>query len=445
MLPTYWSQDESFTETAVAALCAFSIANPVLAQAARLVLSDSAGGLAMQGFQGLCFLGILVTLPRLSRGRIELTRPFSRLVWLYVIGLGFLHLRLLSAGRIPGDMLMTERVVYFKFIFALVLWYYVSCLVQSQARARRLLRAILIGALISAVWILVCYVSGMGSANYASSGVKATAGSEGISGKAMAGFMLPAAAGALLFALRENSYRWALGASLLLVAVFVTFDRSSQVACATASLWLVVWWVFLARPKPSSKIILVTLGVIVALGSVYLVHQGIDELMARWTTDFDRGEVGSGRGMFYTTAWNWFWSDSNLADFLMGIGYGNIEYLMHAGSGIYRHTHSDFFDMLLIGGVSGLVLYFLLYYTVASLTRGLYPGSPEFGLLGAIVVAFGVMGLLTGLMGFPHTLYAFGAQCICIRGLAIEDAPYSAPSFAAGTPGFTNLGFSDLA
>ena len=143
-------------------------------------------------------------------------------------------------------------------------------------------------------------------------------------------------------------------------------------------------------------------------------------MLARWTHDFDRGEIGSGRGAFYTTAWNWFWTDSSTADFLVGVGYGNIYEIMHAGSGIYRHTHSDLFDMLMIGGIVGLVLYFLVFYTMASLGRGLPTGSPAFAILAALLLSFGVMSLLTGLMAFPHTLYAFGAQCICIRVIAIE-------------------------
>jgi len=94
---------------------------------------------------------------------------------------------------------------------------------------------------------------------------------------------------------------------------------------------------------------------------------------------------------------------------------------MHTASGAFRHTHSDLFDMLMIGGIVGLALYFLLFHTIASLGKGLPIGSAEFATLAAMLLSFGVMSLLTGLIAFPHAMYAFGVQCICIRVLAVQE------------------------
>jgi len=387
----------------------------------------------MQWFQGLCFVAILVALPKMPKGRVELRRPFARLLWIYVIVLGLLHLRLLSTGRVPTDMVTTERVVYFKIVFAVLLWYCVSCLVRSRESARLLLCSVLFGAAVSAVWILVCYFSGIGSANYASAGIKATAGSEGVSGKAMAGFLLPATAGAMYLAVRDNSYRWALCAALNAVAVFVTFDRSAQVAFVAGVSWIVMWWLGLAGYRGCSKPVLLFLIVLIVVGGIYYAHHGSEELVVRWTSDFDRGEIGSGRETFYVTAWNWFWSDSDLMDFLLGMGYGNIYDLMHSRSGVYRHTHSDLCDMLLTGGIVGVLLYFLLFYTVASLARDVPVACVEFVMLVTLLTMFGMMSLITGLMAFPHTLYAFGTECICIRTLAFRGELEPGLSFSADT------------
>jgi len=433
MLPITWPRCESIADAALLALCVFSVVNPLIAQTTFFFFPYPLAGMnIMQWFQGLCFPLILITLPRLSRNGAEFSRLFSRLLWAYVISLSLLHLRLLSADRLPSDMIGTERMVYFKVIFGLLLWYYASCLTQSQESARRLLQSILLGALISAVWVLVCYFSGIGGAHYAAAGITATAGSEGASGKGMAGFLLPAVAGAMYLAMREGSPWWAAGASLLLAAVFVTFDRSAQVAFLAGLSWMVVWWIGLARPRPGLKAVLPFVCIITVLGGVYFAHHGSEELAARWTRDFDRGEIGSGRGTFYATAWNWFCQDSSVADFLFGMGFANIYDLMFAGSGIYRHTHSDLFDMLLIGGLVGLALYLLLFYTVASLGRGLPVGSVGFAALGALMISFGVMSLLTGLMAFPHAVYTFGAQCICIRVLAIDERRDLMPVVAGG-------------
>ncbi|MBN2312746.1 MAG: O-antigen ligase family protein [Sedimentisphaerales bacterium] len=426
-----FSPSESVAEIAFLALCAFSIVNPLIAQFTSFFFPHTIAGLnMMQWFQGLCLPLILVTLPKLPRDNDEFSPLFSRLLWVYVISLGLLHLRLLSTNRLQADMVNVERMVYFKMIFAFLLWYYASCLVRSYESAQKLLRSILIGALICAAWILICYLTGMGSANYASAGVKATAGSEGISGKAMAGFLLPAAVGAMFLALQEHSYRWAMGAALIVVAVFITFDRSAHVAFIIGSLWLAIWWWILACPRPCLKTMLLFLCIIFILGGLYYIQHGNEELVTRWTYDFDRGEIGSGRGIFYTTAWTWFWKDSSVVDFLLGMGFGNIYDLMHSRSGIFRHTHSDLFDMLVIGGVVGLSLYFLMFYTITSLWKGVRIGSIEFAILGALLLSFGVMSLLTGLMSFPHTLYAFGAQCICIRILANQENLDPAPSLS---------------
>jgi len=390
-----------------------------------MFFSFSIGGLnIMQLFQGLCFLAVLITLPRLSRIANEVSRRFSRLLWTFLIALVLLHLRLCAAGRVPADMVMTERMVYFKIIFALLLWYYASCLVHSYESGQVLLRSVLLGAAISAVWILICYLAGLGGAHYETVGVKATAGSEGISGKAMAGFLVPAAAGAMYLAVRQSASRWALAAALIVAAVFVTFDRSAQVAAGAALLWVIIWWLGFARPQRCSKTVVLFLCVLVIAGGVYYAQHGSEELIARWMHDFDRGEIGSGRGTFYTTAARWFWNDSSLTDFLLGMGYGNIYDLMHAGSGVYRHTHSDLFDMLLIGGVAGLALYVLMFHAIVKTIGSVPRGSGAFALLGAQLASFGVMSLLTGLMGFPHTMYAFGVQCICIQVLATHEGTH---------------------
>jgi len=435
-LPTTWLRQESVANSALVVLSIFSAANPVIAQAAALVLPNPIAGLnIMQWFQGLCFVAILIALPRMPKGWVELSRPFSRLLWVYVVSLGLLHFRLLSTGRLSLDVASTERVVYFKVVFALLLWYCASCLVRSHESARLLLRSVVWGAAASAAWILICYFTGVGSANHAVEGIRATAGSEGVSGKAMAGFLLPATGGAMFLAVREGSHRWALYAAVMAIAVFVTFDRSAQVAFVVGLSWMMIWRLGLASSKRCSKTILLFLIVLIVLGGVYYAHHGSEELVARWTHDFDRGEIGSGRGTFYTAAWDWFWRDADLADFLLGMGYGNISDLMHSRSGIYRHTHSDLFDMLLMGGIVGLVLYSLLFCTVARLASGLSCGSLEFAIFVAILMSFGVMSLLTGLMAFPHTMYAFGAQCICLRVLAFQEEDDLGRSFLGTCPG----------
>ncbi len=415
-------RSELNSETAVVALCAFSVANPLLAHAASFILPEPIGGLnIMQWFQGLCFMAVLATLPKLSHSHGVFSRRFSHLLWAYVIGLCFFHFRVLLAGRIPTDVVTMERMVYFKIIFALLFWYYASCLVQSHGSALALLRAILLGAVICAVWIIICYFSGLGGANYEAAGVKATAGSEGVSGKAMAGFLLPGAVGAIYLATRENSHRWTIAAVLIAASVFCTFDRSAQVACVVSLLWMVLWWLRFSDVRRCSKTVVLFVCLLCILGVVYYSAHGSEELVARWTRDFDRGEIGSGRGTFYRTACRWVWRDSSITDFFFGMGYGNILYLMHAASGIYRHTHSDLFDMLLIGGLAGLGLYFLVFSTIISLGKGMSRASAELAGLGALVTSYGAMSLLTGLMTFPHTMYAFGAQCICIGVLARPD------------------------
>jgi hypothetical protein len=429
------SVTSSYSRTADKAflgLCAFSVVNPLIAQAAPFFFPGNIAGMNItQWFQGLCLPLVLVTLPALSKNGLPISRSFSRLFWAFVMVLSVLHLRLLAANRLSADFANTERMVYFKILFALLLWYYAARLVQSHDSAEKLLRWVLLGALASALWILVCYFFGVGSANYASAGIQATAGSEGVSGKAIAGFLLPAVTGAMFLALQKDSLRWSLAAVLMAAALFVTFDRSAQVALAVALCWGAVWWFGVAHPRPGSKAVLLFTCAVLLLGGVYYVHKGGEELMARWTQDLDRGEIGSGRGVFYATAWDWFWQKCDTTDFLLGMGYSNIYDLMYSASGLYVHTHSDLFDMLLAGGIAGLSLYVLLFGTIASLVRGLSSGCVEFAMLVALLVSFCVMSCLTGLIAFPLTMYTFGIECICIRVLACERDLDFVPATAA--------------
>ncbi len=440
VMPLLSDSDSSYSglkSKAFWGLCAFSVLNPAVTQAGMYFLpSGIAGYSPMQLFQGVYLVVILATLPLICRDATSLSRQFKWLTILFTAGLCAIHVRIWAMGRTPSYLATAERIVCLRIVMSCLLWYYVSLLVSSPKHALRLMNSLILGGSVCAVWILFFYFrQGGGVAAYAASGVEASFGSEGVSGKAVAGLLLSSAVGMMYMAIRNASGFRAVGVLLLLGALFVTFDRSAQVAVGCVALWSVIWWQRSCRPRSAMRVMTVFLVGLVLCGSVYLIHRGTDELIARWTFDFDRGEVGSGRGAFYTTAWRWFVWDSDLGDFVMGMGFANIHELIFQHTGLAVHCHSDLFDMIVMGGVFGLVLYLLMWGVLASTAMNVPVRSVEFGAMGAMLAAFGVMSLLTGQMNFPLTMYPLGAQLVCMRVLALSsDAACSYEETAGWAP-----------
>lgn len=402
-------------------LCLFAVLNPLIIQASFFFLPpDRRGGLSVpQVFQGTAFLiGLAIIFGSRWRPSAYTRRMAVFVVLGAVASAVFLSKSLIESGDLTSIMRFRgDFVVYFKMVFWSSSWFLIAALVQRSADATRLLRAVTLGALLTSVIVVVCYITGAGTIKaYALEGVRASIGASGVSAKHTVPY-LAASAFVAMYLTRRG--RWSTGliaAFVLLAATLVSYDRAVQVGLLAAGAWLLFWRFVVCRRQrihTGEK-------AFVACALISLVIFGIfgfESLQKRWTGDLAKNRPGSGRLGFYQAAVERF-TEGPASDVLLGVGYSGIRETMEERCGMSVHTHSDLFDSLLGGGILGLCVYAAFFWALGGYFRGVPRGSPEFALMGATGIVYVVMGLITGLTTAPHANFCLGAIFHCSNILA---------------------------
>ncbi len=402
-------------------LCVFAVLNPFVVQIAFFPASPyEPFGLSIpQIFQGTAFLvGIAIVLWSRWSSNNHTTRMSRFFLFVVVASMVFLVKTLMESNGIPAPTdLREDFIFYFKMIFWSSSWCFVAIFVRHKDDAQRLLCAVLLGASLVAVIVVICYVTGAGTiAVYAREGIRASVGASGVSAKQTVVYLASCAFVAIYLGKKAH---WLFGlvvALILITSTLLSYDRAVQVGLVLACLWLLLWRLVLSdgkRSLPSVRlIILVVLGVVTLVGSL-----GYQSFYARWTADFEKGRPGSGRLEFYRVAWQTFF-EAPAPDLLLGIGYSGVKRTMKEQCGMKIHTHSDLFDLLLGGGILGLGIYAVLFWSLAGYLRGIPPRSAEFASMGAVGSIYVVMSLITGLLEATHAMFCLGAIFHCCHILA---------------------------
>jgi len=398
-------------------LAVVAVLNPSITQAGYYFFPSGIAGMSlMQLFQGVFFLVVLATaafLVPLWHGYANL---FARLLVAFVLVLGLVYFRGTITGSTPSQQVRNEQIYYFKVIFALTVWLYMSLVVRTRDNARTLLYCIVIGSSLCSIVVLYFYLTGQGQVrSYMVAGVVASRGAEGVSGKATLGYLLPSLWATLLLSMNSRKLWLLLPAVLLLAAAFVMYDRSSQVAFALSATWLVGWGIFVTKDRRKRHMLMSFVVILAIIGAIYFSRVGFEQMRRRWTYDLSRGSVGSGRYAFWSSSLDWVANDADFTEFLFGMGYGNIMGRMAAAGGKWVHTHSDVFDLLLTAGVVGVLLLALLYYTLVKIVLIRDRTCSEFGIMVAVFISFVTMSCLTGQFGAPHAMFSVAAILWCIR------------------------------
>lgn len=398
-------------------ICLFAIINPLIAQIGWYFFPDRIAGLSlMQWYQGLFFVYVLATIPFLRKHSNILSKQIYQLLSMFIVGFTIIHLRAWGTGNIDPDYVMIERIYYFKIIFAITLWYYVSLVINNTQRADVLLKCIIAGSIVTSLCIFYFYFTSTDiSEAYAYEGVKASTGVEGVSGKGTAGFLVPSVFLVLYLSMKNRSKYGIILALFILAATYLTYGRAGQVAFCCGLMWLISWYFFFSNRKINYNTIIIFVVLLFIGAFLYFRTYGYEELFSRWTYDLSKGAIGSGRGIFYSTALKWFTQESSFVEFFLGMGFGNIRNIMFYNSGIRVHTHSDFFDMMLTGGVLGLLLYSAFLWTAFDHVRKTPKISVEFLVMSSIFIVFCVMSFLTGIFIAPHAIFSFLAALYCMK------------------------------
>ena len=402
-------------------LCLFAVLNPLVVQAGFFFMpAGLPGGLSVpQAFQGTAFLiglGFIIG----SRWKPSPhTRRLAVFVGLAVVASAiFLGKSLLERGDITSVMRFRgDFVFYFKMVFWSSSWFLVAVLVRRVSDAARLLRAVSLGALLTSIIVLICYLTGAGTIEvYAREGVRASIGASGVSAKQTVPYL---AACAFVVIYLTRGRRWVGGliaAFVLVAATLVSYDRAVQVGLLAAGAWFLVWRFILCRRRrshSSEKAVILGALIILIIFGIF----GFDALRTRWTSDLAKNRPGSGRLGFYQAAVERF-AEGPAADVLLGVGYSGIRQTLLERCGMSVHTHSDLFDLMLGGGILGLVVYAAFFWALGGYFRGVPRGSPELALMGAVGCVYLVMGLITGLIEATHANFCLGAILHCSHVLA---------------------------
>jgi O-Antigen ligase len=401
-------------------LCSFAALNPAVAQIGYLFLPGGVAGLSlMQWFQGLVFLLELPLMPWFLRPYQDTRHLRGLAIFVALAIVVFIMKSGLTRGT-SMEILKGELTLYFKYFFWAFSWLFIGLSVRNALRGRLLLTYIVLGVSVDAMFKIIGAATGRwGVDAYASAGVSASFGAEGISGKATVGFLLPAMF-LCWYLLKNRAGAAVLTSSVFFAAIVVTYDRTAQVAVSLSLFWCVVWALFLSRRQRSHGIVFRFVVLLLIGGWIYAADYGMGHLTARWTHELetDRALDGSGRLSLYAASWKWFRTANGL-DLLFGQGQNRTFDMIEQSVGKRLHTHSDLFDMMSYGGILGLILYAYLMYVLLGLLREIPYFCLEFQIAAAIAISFLVMSVVTGQMDATHAMFTLGASLWCLRLSAV--------------------------
>ena len=88
--------------------------------------------------------------------------------------------------------------------------------------------------------------------------------------------------------------------------------------------------------------------------------------------------------------------------------------MVYESLGVAVHTHNDVLDMLVIGGVLGLIILGLVFAGIVVQIRAARSASPEFAVAVAILLVLGCQAFFTGQLFLPDimTFYLLGITAV---------------------------------
>ncbi len=332
------------------------------------------------------------------------------------------------SGVAPETIVAVLQTCYWVSILALVL------LRRERAEpSSAIANGILLGGAIAAVSVLVALAVGGGRENaYQLSGVDASWGWF-LTMKGLTGQLLVAAIVGLMVG-GERKTRWPYAVSgVCALATFLTYARTGLVALVAAAAWLL-----LSRWRRRVLLIVRDVAGIVLVSYLVLSVPHVqtaltDNLALRWQDVLDQnmrdqGKSGSGRATLLPDSWREFLS-GDAGDVWFGRGFaGMLDAVQDAGY-IRIHTHDDLLDVLLVGGLVGLLS--LTVLLVTAWRRLVPPSSRRSRWRYAVAIAFvwAAHAAFTGQLWLPDAMswYILGlgamAAALPLQAAAVKPRP----------------------
>jgi O-antigen ligase len=122
----------------------------------------------------------------------------------------------------------------------------------------------------------------------------------------------------------------------------------------------------------------------------------------RWADLGSSDAAGSGRVMIWKAAIDNILNGTP-SDQVFGHGFDGMLDLIYTSIGVRLHTHNDVFDMLLVGGLFGLLILALVFSGLVTQLQA-HPKSPEFAVAVGILIVLCCQGFFTGQMFLPDVM-----------------------------------------
>lgn len=219
-----------------------------------------------------------------------------------------------------------------------------------------------------------------------------------------------AASSSMFFTRKTSSYlMYVVGVAMCLGLALLTFRRSSLLAV------LAVFLIGLLVGRSSSRrvqllnLILLAALLSVVVATFVLLDSGGSDILSRKLSDLDveHGGTGSGRLIFWSIAFESWWS-STVDEKLFGFGPGFIREILRYRIGLAIGAHNDFLDVLLSYGLVGIVLMAVsLFSFIHAIMGSRIAGNNYYALGVTSLVGLMVISLSTGGMFDPVMFPAF--------------------------------------
>jgi O-antigen ligase len=402
-LPQYRSGEASLRPCArtrqlgVVLLCAVPLIDPVIDQVHNALLL-SFGPFSLPQIVRSCLM-VLAWALLLTEGRpSSLTRRISPAT--FTMSLIFLAVTAREIAT-TGQFNVQPVVACFQIIYWCTMWTLAARTFTTARISRKVLTAFAFGGLITAGSVYWGYATG-GALTQEYQDIRSSVGLFA-SGKGIAGCL---AAAAFIFAYSSVSLRrriYLLFAALCAVASFLTYARAGMVGLGVAAVWASAWVLIRTRPSIWVRrfVVLLTLSAVLVIALI-----GVKDFERRWADVNDNEKAGSGRVLMWRAASGAF-AEARLSQQLFGRGIEGMYDLMESRTSMSIHTHSDFFDLLTIGGIVGLLGGLTVLVSIIRLGSSLRSTSPEYGLFWCIACIMAAQCLLTGQFFGPDSMTFF--------------------------------------
>jgi len=386
------------------------LSEPVVSQISYLLPVRQIGALSiLQCYRtGIWLVLILLMLV----GRPAKTRTWWETKALYYVGHGCILVWVMN------DLLkgigLSQLATYFKISYWLS-WCFCICLyVQNAKQAKRLLKALVWGGILTCLFVYWGYITGKGLVETYAEQVDASLGAKGSSGKTVPAYLATVGLLSVYLWRHRRAFLPILLACFLFGGMMLTYRRSAQVGLVLALIWLCAWRALFAMNSKDASFV-GRLVFVAALGfMLFLLGVGSTGLQNRW-----QHVATSHRLEYWHTSIEFFFKRASLIQVLFGVGQDQMhKYMSEAGFG-WIHTHSDLFDLLFLGGITtGLLFYAFLWYVVWRLFRKIDLPATESAFAGSVICVFLTVSLLSGQLGAVNTMFIYIAAIICLPIIA---------------------------